>query len=350
MRATLHNGRVHKNGSAFNSKHNDRSFDLDDSDNISADRSGKNRYWNTIEKRWYSADDKKMTFEQVERDVCYELVGDFYEQQQERHRAHRQTGRLKSFDDWLKQKNTCPEECHLQIGNVAEHVDARTLSKIACELLNWQVKWSKSHGEPFEILDASFHFDESVPHLQFRRYWTYVDDDGIRRPGQEKALEKIGVGLPDESKKRSRYNNRKMTFDREIRRVFLDICEKHGVYVEREPLVKSKPSLEKDEYLEQRARKLEKESKDLVHRARILDVRESEIGSREKRIEGILAGYYAYIDDYEVGYKHRLDNIAVEPEEFSDFVDEHGEQYNRAVELVNEIRDYEDEFSAGLGL
>lgn len=43
MRLTRHNGRADKNG-AYNPKHNDRSFDIENSDHIDAKRARHNVY------------------------------------------------------------------------------------------------------------------------------------------------------------------------------------------------------------------------------------------------------------------------------------------------------------------
>ena len=44
MKLTRHNGRTGKNG-VYNSKHNDRQFDIDNSDHIDLERVKRNVYW-----------------------------------------------------------------------------------------------------------------------------------------------------------------------------------------------------------------------------------------------------------------------------------------------------------------
>ena len=68
-------------------------------------------------------------------------------------------------------------------------------------------------------------------------------------PQQEKALEELGFELPDPTKKRSRFNNRKMCFDAECRKLFLDIGQKNGVELEYEPEYGGASYLEKQDYI-----------------------------------------------------------------------------------------------------
>lgn len=44
MKLTRHNGRTGKNG-VYNPKHNDRQFDIDNSDHIDLERAKRNVYW-----------------------------------------------------------------------------------------------------------------------------------------------------------------------------------------------------------------------------------------------------------------------------------------------------------------
>ena len=47
MKLTRHNGRTGKNG-VYNPKHNDRQFDIDNSDHIDLERAKRNVYWIVI--------------------------------------------------------------------------------------------------------------------------------------------------------------------------------------------------------------------------------------------------------------------------------------------------------------
>ena len=85
------------------------------------------------------------------------------------------------------------------------------------------------------LLSIALHGDETSPHAHIRRVWDYETKDGPTL-GQDKALQAAGVELPDPSKPKGRYNNRKMTFDAMMREKWLDICERHGLRLDREPV------------------------------------------------------------------------------------------------------------------
>ena len=55
-------------------------------------------------------------------------------------------------------------------------------------------------------------------------------------PKQGKACEALGFALPDPDKRESAKNNRKISFDAEVRKLFIEIAEKHGVVIEKIPL------------------------------------------------------------------------------------------------------------------
>lgn len=71
MKLTRHNGRSGKNG-AYNPRHNDRCFDLKNSEHIDAERTDRNVYWDcyrgiTIQAFRESPEQPDFSFEEVER-------------------------------------------------------------------------------------------------------------------------------------------------------------------------------------------------------------------------------------------------------------------------------------------
>lgn len=135
------------------------------------------------------------------------------------------------MEEWMYLRQNAPEECYVQIGDSFGHPDMETFHECFTEWLTWQNEWNDSHGNPFTILDVAEHFAEEVPQAHIRRVWSYVDENGNRRLGQEKALAMAGVELPEQyihdiegnlilgednkplTSIPKRYNNRKMTFD-----------------------------------------------------------------------------------------------------------------------------------------
>lgn len=246
---TSHNGRF---GSE---KHNGRDFDVTKAKHIRPERVKDNAYW-----FWDKDSSDGLTFAGAEERYYTAKFCEGLAAQNDRHIAGGHASRIKTMQDWLKGRNTCPEESIYQIGNKDDKdIDPDDLAGAVGKLCEWLEDWSKKHGEPFKILSVAIHKDETSYHAQVRRVWQYQDADGNWMIGQSKALEAAGVELPDPSQKRDRKNNRKVTFDRMVREKWLDICESYGYEMEREPNPKHTEHLTKEQYIELQERKEELE-------------------------------------------------------------------------------------------
>lgn len=225
MRATSHNGRW---GSP---KHNGRNFDLKKAKHIDQDKTQYNFYWTWDKKGKHGG----RAFEECERRYYEQAFGAALATQNERHIRSRHEERIKTIEDWLTGRNTRPEESIYQIGDMCAVINPKLFRAAAGELLLWLVDWSDKHGNPYQILDAAGHMDETSYHLQVRRVWQYQDADGNWHIGQNKALEAAGVELPEPDEPIGPKNNRKITFDRMVRGKWIEICEKYGYSIERTP-------------------------------------------------------------------------------------------------------------------
>ena len=261
LKMTRHNGRAGKHG-VYNPKHNDRQFDLTNADHIDAVRERQNIYWDCFQGFRTGMDDGQAhdSFEDVERQFYSIFYRESVEAQNERNIQNRHPERNRSTDDLLHDKRTCPEESILQIGNIDESVDGETLVKIACAFFT---EMEERFGEHIHFLDWSLHMGEGTPHIHERPVFDADDGYGHAKPQQEKALEALGIELPDPSKKPGKNNNRKMTFDKICRDLFMEICERHDLYVDRDPTYGGRTYLEKQEYIimaqKQRLEELEAE-------------------------------------------------------------------------------------------
>lgn len=224
-RVSNHHGRM------GNPKHNDREFDVFLTDHIDEKRTKENLYW-TI----YDTEEKRCGFDDAESLLYAEKFGETLEQQNERYRANGQYKRIKTLDDWRKSKKYGVEESILQIGDKKFEIADELFVSIVQDYLAWEMDWSEEHGNPFTVIDIGFHFDETSPHAHKRRTWHYQDENGLWHVGQDKALELAEIGLPDPTKPRGRFNNRKMTFDKMCREKWIEICESYGIDVEKEPI------------------------------------------------------------------------------------------------------------------
>lgn len=216
MKVSHNNSR--KQGSA---SHNDRSFDVQKAGHIDQSRMSKNRYWCIHE---------GMSFEEAERKFYEEHYNEM---------LHIQNGHRKDklgMDDYLRTPRYCPEELILQIGSVGDTVtDPAVFDSCFDGYMAYLEEWNQSHGGHMHVLNYAVHKDEATIHAHIRRVWDYTAKDGTRRIGSSSALKAAGVRVPDPDKPEGRLNNRKVAFDHMMRERWIEICEEHGITVDRQP-------------------------------------------------------------------------------------------------------------------
>ena len=236
MRATIHNGRTSHLG-AFTPKHNDRSFNISHAEHIDPERVKLNRYWN-----WTG---KEITFEAAELAFYEKNIRQHLAAQNARYRAQRHAERSKTMDDYRRSPQTCPEEVILMIGKAGDTIPADMMARIIQEQINWEQKQFPG----VKVLDVALHMDEQgAPHIHERRAWVYTDKDGNLAISQNKALEQMGIELPNPDRPRGRFNNRKQTFSKRCREHLLQICREHGLEIEEIPQEKSKSGRTLEDY------------------------------------------------------------------------------------------------------
>lgn len=238
MRATIHNGRTSKDG-AYNTKHNDRQFDIRNAEHIDPERVKDNRYWN-----WTG--NPETTFEAAEQAFYERHIRKHLDAQNARYKAQRHAERAKTMDEYRRSPQTCPEEVILQIGKLSDTIPADMMARIIQEQINWEQQTFPG----VRVLDVALHMDEQgAPHIHERRAWIYTDKDGNFAISQNKSLEQMGVELPNPDRPRGRFNNRKQTFSRMCREHLLQICREHGLEIEEIPQEKSKSGLSHVAYM-----------------------------------------------------------------------------------------------------
>ena len=248
MKATRHNGRAGKHG-VYNPKHNDREFDEENSEHIDAERTKFNVYWDCYQ--GYSLPNAeneraKFTFTEVEKAYYVEHYSEHVDGQNERNRKARHYDRVKTIDGILTNTKTCPEETLLQLGNIDGTVSADVLAQISAEYFE---EFNKRYGSHVHILDWALHLDEATPHIHERHVFDALNQYGELCPQQDKALEELGFELPKPNEKKGKYNNRKMVFDDECRKLFISICQKHGLNIDVEPVYGGVSYLEKQDFI-----------------------------------------------------------------------------------------------------
>ena len=238
MRATIHNGRTSHLG-AFTPRHNDRNFNINHAEHIDPERVKDNRYWN-----WTG--NPTTTFEAAEQAFYEKHIRKHLDAQNARYKAQRHAERAKTMDEYRKSPQTCPEEVILQIGKLGDTIPADMMARIIQEQINWEQQTFPG----VRVLDVALHMDEQgAPHIHERRAWVYTDKDGNLAISQNKALEQMGIELPNPDRPRGRFNNRKQTFSKRCREHLLQICREHGLEIEEIPQEKSKSGLSHVAYM-----------------------------------------------------------------------------------------------------
>ena len=287
LKLTRHNGRAGAHGT-YNPKHNDRSFNLANSEHIDPERAKGNIYWDCFH-GFRSAlappdpDDLAATFSDVERQFYESRYSNFVESQNERNAKIRHTERNRSIPDLLSSRKTCPEETIYQLGTLDEHASAEDLLNIVTEFID---EFKTKFGEHVHVLDWALHLDESTPHIHERHVFDCENRYGEVAPQQEKALEALGFDLPDPDKPLSRRNNRKITFDAACRKMLFEIAKRHGLELEEEAEYGNRKYLEKQDFI------LAKQKEQLAAQQNKLDELTLKVSDMETLLEKVSAAAY----------------------------------------------------------
>ncbi len=331
MRMTRHNGRAGKNG-VYNPKHNDRRFDIGNSEHIDPERSKLNIYWDTfngyrtfdhMEPETELAD----TFEDVEQLYYEHYYRDFIEGQNARNEKTRHMERNRTAEQIRKNKKTCPEETVYQIGTMDNHVEPDVLMKVVAEFMS---TLEERFGSHIHILDWALHLDESTPHIHERHVFNCENKYGELCPQQEKALEALGFELPEPDQKQGRHNNRKMVFDSACRALLFEIAKKNGLELEEEPEYGGRKYLEKQDYIlmkqkeeiEKHGKTIEEQKEKISDQVKTLLVQNTEINENAGQIRE---------------QTEKLEELSLKVEDVETLIQDVSEAaYDKAVEVVTE--------------
>lgn len=280
MQLTRHNGRAGKNG-AYNPKHNDRRFDVANSEHIDTERTERNIYWDcytgfSSARTRERGRENDYSFERIEQLYYFEHYADHIQAQNERNEKTRHTERNRTVQDLLENNKTCPEESIYQIGTIEESVPGELLAEIAAEFF---AEMEGKYGSHVHMLDWALHLDEGTPHIHEWHVFDCKNRYGELCPQQEKALEELGVPLPDPDRKKGRNNNRKQTFDGECRKMLFRICGRHNLHLQAEPSYGGRGYLEKQDFI------IEKQKEMLSAQGEALTKNTAAIAEQEKKLD-----------------------------------------------------------------
>ena len=301
MKLTRHNGRSGRHG-AYNPRHNDRRFDLENREHIDQERAKQNVYWDCYQGFHFPKDQEQedrivYSFEQIERAFYLEHYDDFCEAQHERNRKAGHSNRDRSTEDLWRDKKTCPEESLIQIGTMEKSVSPAVLAEIAVEFFE---EFERRFGDHIHILDWSLHLDEATPHIHERHAFDCENRYGEIAPQQEKALEALGFELPYPDQKPGKMNNRKKTFDAACREMLFVVCKAHGLHLDHEPEYGGRAYLEKQDYI-------------LMKQKEMLAIRDQQIEKKEAELEKItiqISDTEAFVEEIaDVAYEKAVEAV-----------------------------------------
>ncbi len=285
MRGTRHNGRSGKDG-VYNPKHNDRNFDIGNSDHIDPGRIDNNIYWDCYQ-GYYREEDKRerkiLSFSEIEKQYYSEHYGDFISGQNERNIKARHPDRCRTLEDLLEDKRIVPEETIYQLGTIDESESAETLLEI---FEDFQKEFKERFGDHIHTIDWALHTEEGTPHIHERHVFDVTNRYGELQPKQDAALEELGFELPDQEKKRSRNNNRKISFDMTARALFFEVCERHKVHLIEEPSYGGREYLEKQDYIRMKQKdEIARQDQEINKKSQKITDQKKEISRKEARLE-----------------------------------------------------------------
>lgn len=316
QRVSRHNGRAGKHG-VYNPKHNDRQFDVAHADNIDKGRTNLNLYWdwqNGLRDHEVNQSGQYPSFNQVEREFYEQRYGDYLAGQAARNIKAGHAGRNRTVDDLMADVRICPEETIYQIGKEGECPSPDVLLEVMQEFMD---TFQERFGKHVHILDWALHLDETSPHIHARQVFDIENRYGEIEPKQEKALEALGIPLPFPEKKTGKMNNRKITFDGICRELLLNICEEHGLDVERDAIYGGKANRDKNDYIIEAQREkiaeLERRNAELTAdneaQSRIIAQKTAELEDKLEKLSDADAALDAVAD---VAYKEAVKVVAAE--------------------------------------
>ena len=264
VRTMVHSERRKSNGKAFNPRHNSRSGSI--GSHILANPERKNIYI-TIDFDGKMKLHDKVDFEAHEKEF-YETFRPALEEQNKRYKEKGRHDRVLTLRQYREAHP--PVETILQVGNKDQEISPDVTQKA---ISRWIDQMRILYGSRYKIVDVAIHYDEpgtgggicsdgnrsknTAGHAHIRAVYCAEGKDGWV-VSESKALAQLGITY-DESRPRSRYNNPKITFTREMRELFNQLVEEQNIAVETVPARPGKRSMTKEEYLAAQLREHKKE-------------------------------------------------------------------------------------------
>lgn len=305
MRASSHNGRTNKKGATYRAKHNDRTNEAKNAKHIDQAKTKDN-----VVIKAFEIEKSETNLEEYEVGLYKRFFSASQEAKNKRYREQGHREKCKPVESLYRSKKTAPEETIKQVGKKGDTITAEQLKDVA---LDYMSEFNKRYGSNVLILDASIHLDEATPHVHFRRVFVGKDKDGYLKPSEAEAFRELGIEAPRPDEKINRYNNAKMTFTEQDRQLFIEICEQHGLNIDKEP-IKGKKALELNEYrLEAKKEELSELNKEISYKKDTLKEIVKKIRLNQERDKFIEVSNYLKREEPEV-FNALLEEVEAELE------------------------------------
>lgn len=338
MRVTQHSSRGNKNEKgAFGTRHNDRNK-IGEAKNIDKTKTAGNLVWK------YTDGDPTLagqtfTIDEAELKFYNDHFSEVLNSTNESYLKARHKEKVRTMDEWRRDKKHAPEEIILQLGKVGDCPHKSVFGEIAGAYFRKLTEYCKKLNNPFTILDFALHQDElGAPHIHLRRVWHYYNEEKNRlEVGQEKALAAAGIPLPSPDKKPGRYNNRKMVFDKYMRTIFVSLAKEYGLEIETKPLPKEEVGLTLEERILRNEREREEKELELAKEKQKLAAEKERVTSKEEQADFELQ----YILDSKAEIEKSRELLNQTSEEIKNALTSDDEEETAEEELKNPFEEYD---------
>lgn len=167
---------------------------------------------------------------QWEKSYYKERFAPYVEKQKERYLKKRQKKRAENctVDSYYNNKTTGPTHILYQVDKDGKYQDYEKFREMVFADVEYIEETYRTEDARIKCLDVAFHgFDGAERSLHAHSAWSFevLGKDGVWVQDTEKCLEKLGVELPDKTKDKERFNNRKMVWTDLTRDKWYDIVE-----------------------------------------------------------------------------------------------------------------------------
>lgn len=159
--------------------------------------------------------------EEAEKLLYEDIFREEMDMQNEAYKKKGNLGRIWTPEEFRTSARHRPIENVLQIGNEENFLPLHDMWDAYREYHKWRMK---NFRDIFALVSVVVYMVD-VPHIHERYVLYHTDENGVRHTGIDKALEQAGIGLPFPEMKKSRYNNRKILFDRISREKWFSLIE-----------------------------------------------------------------------------------------------------------------------------